>query len=252
MMVNRWTGVEVRALRDQALRRTQEEFADKTGFSVRAIGNWERAGHAVTLRGRYAEAMDTLYRGLDDVQRERFWAALPERRILQAGLTIRTLSVDALDGFWVTSFMFDGARHHADISRITPRTERLVTIKNFPPEPRTEHHTSGFRNEIEAELYQRHLIGRWKNVSDTYYFGSVHLAVLPGETVLDGYYTGFANDIEVVAQRWKWVRLDPETLSDVELSELTLKEPAVIYALIHNHSYTSAPLALRDVTEVVP
>jgi hypothetical protein len=78
----------------------------------------------------------------------------------------------------------------------------------------------------------RHLVGHWKNISDTRYFGSVHLAVLPGETVMDGYYTGFSSDIQVDAMRWKWVRLDPESLSGVDLQEVTLNDPDMIHALL--------------------
>lgn len=75
MTVIRWTGVEVRALRE-ALRRTQEEFAARTGFSASVISKWERARTGFTLRGQYAEAMDTLFQGLGADQRERFAVAL--------------------------------------------------------------------------------------------------------------------------------------------------------------------------------
>jgi hypothetical protein len=73
-------------------------------------------------------------------------------------------------------------------------TNNAVTARNYPPEPRAEAHASGFRNEIEAGLFGRHLIGRWRNISDSYFYGSLHFPVLPGETMLDGYYTGFLSD----------------------------------------------------------
>lgn len=95
-----------------------------------------------------------------------------------------------------------------------------MTARNYPPDPRTEDHPLSFRNEIEAQLVNRHLIGYWKNVSDTRYFGSIHLAVLPGEVVMEGYYTGLGSDIQVDAMRWKWVRVDPNSLSGVELSQI--------------------------------
>lgn len=105
-----------------------------------------------------------------------------------------------------------------------------------------------FRNEIEAQLVNRHLIGHWKNISDTRYFGSVHLAVLPGETVMDGYYTGFSSDIQVDTMRWKWVRIDPASLSDVDLQEVTLNDPDMIHALLEN-SANDVPLGLTAIVE---
>lgn len=110
---------------------------------------------------------------------------------------------DALSGYWVTCYQFrhggqDGTpQHHADIACITAESDRRIQAVNHPPEPRTEGRANPFRNQIEAELADRHLIGHWKNISDTRYFGSLHLAVLPGETVMDGYYTGVESDIEV-------------------------------------------------------
>ena len=54
-----------------------------------------------------------------------------------------------------------------------------------------------FRNEIDAELAGRHLIGEWRNTSDTRYYGTMQLAVLPGEIVMEGYYAGVGSDVEV-------------------------------------------------------
>ena len=68
---------------------------------------------------------------------------------------------------------------------------------NHPPEPRSEGRGTPFRNEIDAALAGRHLIGEWRNTSDTRYYGTLQLAVLPGETVMEGYYTGVGSDIEV-------------------------------------------------------
>lgn len=99
-------------------------------------------------------------------------------------------STDVLSGFWITCYEYDSTCH-ADISQITPEVGRRVTIKNYPPEPRVEGRVSSFRNKIEAELVNRHLVGYWKNVNDAFYFGAIHLAILPGETVMEGYYTCF-------------------------------------------------------------
>ncbi len=111
-------------------------------------------------------------------------------------------------GLWVSCYVFDGTKHHVDLSTITV-TNSAVTARNYPPEPRAEEHASGFRNQIEAGLFGRHLIGRWRNVNDTYFYGSLHFAVHPGEAMLDGYYTGFLSDSQVVAERWRWVRVEP-------------------------------------------
>jgi hypothetical protein len=159
-------------------------------------------------------------------------------------------SVDILGGFWVTCYQFNSSRGmqcHADITQLTPQSDRRVTAKNYPPDPRAQGQVS-FRNEIEAQLANRHLIGHWKNTSDTRYFGSVHLAVLPGETVMDGYYTGFSSDIQVDAMRWKWVRLAPTSLSGVDLQEVTLNDPGMIHALLEN-SPNDAPLDLAAIVE---
>jgi hypothetical protein len=162
-----------------------------------------------------------------------------------------SFSADILGGFWVTCYQFDSSRGiqcHADITQLTPQSDRRVTAKNYPPDPRTQGQASSFRNEIEAQLVNRHLIGHWKNISDTRYFGSVHLAVLPGETVMDGYYTGFSSDIQVDAMRWKWVRLDPTSLSGVDLQEVTLNDPDTIHALLENSAH-DVPLDLAATVE---
>lgn len=158
----------------------------------------------------------------------------------------------ALCGHWVTCYQFrrgEMPRIHADIARVTAESERHVRATNHPPAPRTEGRAFPFRNEIEAQLASRHLIGHWKNTSDTRYFGAVHLAVLPGETVMEGYYTGFGSDIEVSTGRWRWVRIDPESLSGVALPKVVLREPAALYDLVTNHSQHDPPLKLADVGE---
>lgn len=105
----------------------------------------------------------------------------------------------------VISYQFshgEGTRFHADIARVTAVSSRRVCAVNHPPEPRTEGRARAFRNEIDAELSNRHLIGHWRNTSDRRYFGSLQLAVLPGETVMEGHYTGFGRDVEVFGGFW--------------------------------------------------
>lgn len=157
-------------------------------------------------------------------------------------------SADVLGGFWVTCFEYDSTCH-ADICQIIPECDRWMTIRNYPPDPRVEGRASSFRNKIKAELVNRHVIGHWKNVNDTYYFGSIHLAVLPGKTVMEGFYTCFLNDVQVVTARWKWVRLDSASLSGVELSQVVLREPRLVYTLVDQHSQHDMPLTLTAVTE---
>lgn len=84
MIVKEWTGPEVQALRRIALRETQEEFAASTGFSVHAVRKWEKATLAQPLRGRAAEAMDTVLARLDDRQRERFHAMVRRQPMEEA------------------------------------------------------------------------------------------------------------------------------------------------------------------------
>ncbi|MEV6256460.1 hypothetical protein AB0L97_24700 [Nocardia sp. NPDC051911] len=80
MIVTRWTGVEVRLLRTEALRRTQKEFAAISGFSLAAVCKWERRGPTITLASEFAAGMDTLLQRLDDRQRARFQSALANVR----------------------------------------------------------------------------------------------------------------------------------------------------------------------------
>jgi hypothetical protein len=160
---------------------------------------------------------------------------------------------EALSGHWVTCYQFhhggqDIQQHHADIAHITAESERHIRAVNHPPEPRTEGRAVPFHNQIEVELVSRHLIGHWRNTSDTRYFGLVHVAVLPGETVMDGYYTGFGSDIEVSIARWKWVRLE----TGFEISDLhgiVLREASALYDLVMGRSQYDAPLSLSDVRE---
>jgi hypothetical protein len=162
-----------------------------------------------------------------------------------------SFSADVLGGFWVTCYEFDSSRGiqcHADITQLAPQSDRWVTAKNYPPDPRTQGQVVPFRNEIEAQLVNRHLVGHWKNISDTRYFGSLHLAILPGETVMDGYYSGFSSDIQVDAMRWKWVRIDPASLAGVDLQKITLRDPDVIHAFLE-HSANDVPLDLAAIVE---
>ncbi len=151
-----------------------------------------------------------------------------------------SFSAKVLQGSWVTSYEFSQTQPpklHVDIAHVTVESEGQVRAKNYPPEPRTEGHVVAFRNEIEARLVNRHLIGHW------------HLAVLPGEIIMEGYYSGYSSDVEVAIGRWKWIRLDPATLLDVDLSGVRLQEPRTLHERIEGHTQYDAPLPLDTVME---
>jgi hypothetical protein len=173
----------------------------------------------------------------------------PERALLEG--VPPSLTADTLAGLWVTCYRFSPPQHfHADIARIEAVSARQVRITNSLPEPRTEGHAVPFRNEIEALLSSRHLTGQWKNTSDARYFGGIHLAVMPGETVMEGFYTNFADDVTVGTGHWKWARVEPGSLAGADLSAMILREPAEIGALLEHHSYCDAPLSLTDLGKV--
>jgi hypothetical protein len=156
---------------------------------------------------------------------------------------------EALAGPWVTSYEFPHAgkpHYHADIAHIAAEGNRILAV-NYPPEPRSEGRRRPFRNEITASLYGRHLIGEWRNTSDTRYLGTLHLAVLPGEMVMHGRFSGVANDVAVSGGEWKWVRLEPGP--NVDLAGIALRDPHELHDLVMEHSQIDAPLTLADIGE---
>jgi hypothetical protein len=162
----------------------------------------------------------------------------------------QSFSPDTLCGAWVTCFRFGSGparKAHVDIAQISMGSDRLLAITNHPPAPRSEGRASPFRNELEAQMANRHLVGHWKNSNDTRYFGTFQLAVLPGETVMDGFYTGFGSDVEVSIGPWKWVRLDPDSLTSADLAAVRLRAPAVLGERIETHTQYDAPLTLADI-----
>ncbi len=159
-----------------------------------------------------------------------------------------SFTAEALAGPWVTCYHFShgGERQcHADIAMVTAESDRHIWASNHPPEPRTEGRARPFRNVIDAELAGRHLVGQWRNTSDTRYCGSLQLAVLPGETVMEGFYTGVGSDVEVSTGYWKWVRLEP----DDGVAAVTLRDPAALYGIVMSRSRCDAPLTLADIRE---
>jgi hypothetical protein len=155
-----------------------------------------------------------------------------------------------LAGLWATTYTFSSGgtvRHHADISELVAESDRRVRATNHAPQ--TENRRRPFLNEIEAEVANRHLIGHWRNRSDTRYFGAVHLAVLTGECVMEGHYTSFESDVTTNVGRWKWVRLDTTMSVPVDLKTLTLQNPAAVHAALAAHSGRDGPIALDAIVE---
>lgn len=189
------------------------------------------------------------------------WSAIdlfspPTARPLDSSLTpvAAGCSADLLQGPWLTSYRFsrDQSKRHVDIAHVTAVSDTHLTARNGPPEPRTEGHVLPFRNMIEARLTSRLLLGQWRNTSDTRYFGTLYLAVLPGEVMMEGYYTGLTSDVEVSMGQWKWIRIDPLSLAEVDLAAVRLPKPGVLDDLISEFSQYDAPLPLTAVVEDGP
>lgn len=156
---------------------------------------------------------------------------------------------EALAGPWVTTYEFPHAgkpHYHADIAHIAAEGNRVMAV-NHPPDPRSQGRRRPFRNEITASLYGRHLIGEWRNTSDTRYIGNLHLAVLPGEMVMQGRFSGVASDVAVSGGEWKWVRLAPAEFD--EIAGATLRDPRELHELVMNHPQIDEPLTLADIRE---
>ena len=215
-----------------------EEFArhirEATGWDMlpEAIEAWE---DDVVPPGDVVIACMTVTQGLPGL-------ALPLLADIPPAFPAETLA-----GPWVTCYQFSHggeAKFHADIAHVTIGPDDRIRAVNHPPEPRSEGRERPFRNEIDAALAGRHLIGEWQNVSDTRYFGTLQLAVLPGEIVMEGWYAGVGSDIEVSTGFWKWVRLD---VGLVPAPGITLRDPHDLYDLVMSHSQYGAPLMLADV-----
>lgn len=223
----------------EALRMSHEEFAAHLGVLLgwrvtpEAVERWEQGS---------IPPGDVVLASAAAAQGELLGEAAPLLDPVPHGFP-----AEALAGPWVTAYQFMHAgvlHYHADVAHVTAEGERQVRAVNHPPEPRTQGRSSPFRNEIEARLFGRHLIGTWRNVSDTRYFGSLHLAALPGETVMEGQYTGLASDIQVSGGSWRWARLAPGDLSGV-----TLREPSAVYETVMARTQDDPPLTAEDIRE---
>jgi hypothetical protein len=162
------------------------------------------------------------------------------------------VTANDLTGLWVTCYAFKSRQsvaRHADVVKVTAETQRRLRAEDYGLSPRTDGHPTPFRDVVDAEIANRHLLGHWRNVSDTRYFGAIHLAILPGENVMEGHYTSFKSDVAVTHGRWKWVRLSSETTPGADLSRLILRSPSAIDTILEQHSNYAGPLALSDIVE---
>jgi hypothetical protein len=213
--------------------------------SAEAVEAWETnsvpPGDVIVAAGSVTSS--TAQNGLLDVERH-IGSVL--------GLIPPSFSAEALNGYWVTCFRFGpepARKQHVDIAQISAESGRFMAISNHPPAPRSEGRASPFCNDLEAQLSNRHVVGHWKNSNDTRYFGTFHLAVLSGESVMAGYYTGFGSDIEVSTGPWKWVRLGADSIAGVDLAKVRLRDPVELGTLIEDHSQYDSPLTLTDIEQ---
>jgi hypothetical protein len=204
-----------------------------------------RAYHCAVLESMFPEWTARELFGFDE-HADRRTESSEDSDVLSA--IAPSLDHTLLAGLWCSGYILNGDQHHVDLSTITATTYGL-TAKNYPPLPRFEGHPTGHKTDLSARLFNRHLLGHWRNVNDAYYFGSMHLIVLPGETVLEGYYTGFLDDRQIVAQPWRWIRIEPSSHAGVDLNEVTLQEPRELYSTLASQTRFGGPLSLSSVTE---
>jgi hypothetical protein len=167
------------------------------------------------------------------------------------GSILQSFPAALLRGFWATSYQFASENLtscHSEIVQLVDESPRRLRAETCPsPTPRTEGRNRPYCNKIDFELVNRHLVGHWKNISDRFYFGSVHLAVLPGENIFKGYYTAFGRNLGVDWGPWKWVRIDQKTIQEAALPHLALREPKEIWDLLAARKEDDGPLSLIDI-----
>lgn len=63
---------------------------------------------------------------------------------------------------------------------------------------------------------------------------------------MEGYYTALFNDVTVDSHAWRWVRIDPSTVSGVELAGVQIADPERVYMMLQ---HAVEPVALTDLVE---
>jgi hypothetical protein len=211
--------------------------------------NWLSGQVRKLPRGYHCLVLEQMFTGW--TARDLF-ASAESRRTRAASTGLLSAIPAAVDpaklaGLWVTTFDVEDIRQ-VDLSMITV-TNGVVTAKNSPPEPRTEGQTVGYHNDISLSVVGRHLIGQWRNTSDHYFYGCIHLAVMPGETVLDGYHTAVLTDTAVIAGRWRWVRVEVGSAAGIALDDVALGQPRRLHEIVAAHPHYGPPLPLARLLE---
>jgi hypothetical protein len=71
---------------------------------------------------------------------------------------------------WLTGYLIRGGHHHVDLSTISATGARVIS-RSYPPAPQLEGQSSGHETDITARLFDRHLMGYFRNCNDSHYFG---------------------------------------------------------------------------------
>ncbi len=190
-----------------------------------------------------------LQKFLDDVDASlrRTTPVVAPLHYMQPGFSARRLG-----GMWATTYEFVAGgetRCHADLTILTAESDGRINASNDTVAARTEGRRRAYRNDIAAQLVGRHLLGEWKNASDERFFGTIHLAVLSGENVMEGHYTALAGDERVVTGTWKWARVDRNSVEGVDLADVELLEPRHVRSLIMRQDDDDPLLRLSDLSE---
>ncbi|WP_330253472.1 helix-turn-helix transcriptional regulator [Nocardia sp. NBC_00565] len=125
MIFSKWTRVEVLALRIDALRLTQEQFAEDLGFRQPTIRKWERATPERPVRGASAQALDTALARLDQVQLARFEVAVTGARLIDGVGGVSLSEFDRLDT-GTPEFTHHAAEHGAEEDNDMKRRQLFV------------------------------------------------------------------------------------------------------------------------------
>ncbi|WP_143230449.1 helix-turn-helix domain-containing protein [Actinosynnema sp. ALI-1.44] len=138
--VNRWTGVEVHALR-QALRLSVRDFASRLGVDRRSVNKWDARGSSIVLLPLTQSIMDTCLAQTSDEVRTRFNQIMAARQAegRVAGIPAARNSADTAAGdpmnrrtlikFGLASTVAGSSAHGqvgtSDVGRIKRTTARL-------------------------------------------------------------------------------------------------------------------------------
>lgn len=90
--VQRWTGAEVRVLRE-AMRMSLREFAAHLGVSERMVSKWEEKGAGITPRPINQASLDTVFQRCDPDTRARFSFATADSLVPDAQLEIHATPI---------------------------------------------------------------------------------------------------------------------------------------------------------------